>query len=69
MSVQLIHFLGPKPDNLLPFFNGDTIERVVHVILEENILSEAYVLPTIEKVGDEFPDNVKSANFFVVIPE
>ena len=33
----------PKPDNLLPFFNGDTIEQVVHVVPAENILSEAYV--------------------------
>ena len=37
----------PKPDNLLPFFNGDTIEQVVCVIPTENVLSEAYVLPTI----------------------
>ena len=42
---------------------------MVHVIPTENILSEAYVLPTIEKVGDEFPDNVKLADYFVVIPE
>ena len=27
------------------------------------------MLPTIEKVGDKFPDNVKSADYFVVIPE
>ena len=59
----------PKPDNLLPFFNGDTIEQVVRVVPAENVLSEAYVLPTIEKVGDEFPDNVELADYFVVIPE
>ena len=59
----------PKPDNLLPFFNRDTIEQVVYVIPPENILSEAYVLPTIEKVGVEFLDNVKLADYFVVIPE
>ena len=42
---------------------------MVHVVPAENILSEAYVLPTIEKVGDEFPNNVESADYFVVIPE
>ena len=42
---------------------------VVRVVPAENILSEAYVLPTIEKVGDEFPNNVESADYFVVIPE
>ena len=33
----------PKPDNLLPFFNGDTIEQVVCVVPAENVLSEAYM--------------------------
>ena len=42
---------------------------MVHVVPAENILSEAYVLSTIEKVGDEFPDNMESADYFVVIPE
>ena len=40
-----------------------------HVIPAENVLSEAYVLPTIEKVGDKFPDNIELADYFVVIPE
>ena len=42
---------------------------MVRVVPAENILSEAYVLPTIEKVGDEFPNNVELADYFVVIPE
>ena len=27
------------------------------------------MLPTIEKVGDKFPNNIESADYFVVIPE
>ncbi len=60
---------APKPDNLLPFFNGDKIENVVRVIPTSNIFSVAYVLPTVEKAGDPFPDNAEEASYFVVIPE
>jgi len=60
---------APKPDNLLPFFNGDKIERVVRVIPMANIFSVAYVLPTVENAGDSFPDNAEEATYFVVIPE
>ena len=59
----------PKPDNLLPFFNGDRIERVVRVIPMDNIFSVAYVLPTVQNVGDPFPDNAEAADYFVVVPE
>ena len=42
---------------------------MVCVVPAENILSEAYELPTIEKVGDKFPNNIKLGDYFVVIPE
>ena len=59
----------PKPDNLLPFFNGDRIERVICVIPMDNIFSVAYVLPTVLNVGDPFPDNVEAGDYFVAVPE
>ena len=67
MSVALIHFLETSPSQTIYYyyFNGDTIEQVVCVIPTENMLSEAYVLPTIEKVGDEFLYNIELADYFV----
>ena len=43
-----------KADNLLPSFKGDRIEKVVCAIPAENILSEAYILPTIEMLVTHF---------------
>jgi hypothetical protein len=58
----------PSPDNVLPFFVGDFIDRSVRVIKCDMIDTVAYVLPTIANPGDPFPASADEADYFVVVP-
>jgi hypothetical protein len=62
----VVHSLAgasPKKDKLLPFFNGDKIETTVCVIPAEFVFSVAYVLPSIEKPSNPFPESVEDATY------
>lgn len=66
-----IHSLSsdhPRKDDALPFFHGDKIETAIRVISAESVLSVAYVLPSVQKSNEEFPDSAHSATYFIVVP-
>jgi len=67
-AIQSLASNRPKKDSLLSFFVGDRIEKCVRVVPSEMIQEVAYVLPTVEKPTDTFPESAESANYFVVIP-
>jgi hypothetical protein len=67
-AVHSLAGAAPKKDNSLPFFHGDKIETNVRVIPAEFVLSVAYVLPSIEKPTDPFPESVEAATYFIVVP-
>ena len=64
--MQLIHFLETSPGQITNYPSSMEIQLNKWYMSSraENVLSEAYVLPTIEKVGDKFPDNVESADYY-----
>ena len=59
---------SPKKDKSLPFFNGDRIETSIRVIPAEFVLGVAYVLPSVEKADDPFPESTEKATYFIVVP-
>lgn len=67
-AIQSLQSSNPCPDNVLPFFVGDHIDRAVRVIPASMIASVAYVLPTVANPGDRFPKSVDDASYFVVVP-
>jgi hypothetical protein len=67
-AVHSLAGAAPKKDKSLPFFHGDKIETNVRVIPAEFVLSVAYVLPSIEKPTDPFPESVEDATYFIVVP-
>jgi hypothetical protein len=67
-AVHSLAGATPKKDKSLPFFNGDRIETSIRVVPAEFVLEVAYVLPSIEKPDDPFPDSAGKAAYFVVVP-
>lgn len=67
-AIHSLKSAHPGPDSSLPFFIGDRIDCCVRVIPATMVLEVAYVLPTVEKPSDEFPNSAKEANYFVVVP-
>jgi hypothetical protein len=67
-AVHSLAGATPRKDKSLPFFNGDRIETLIRVVPAEFVLEVAYVLPSIEKPDDPFPDSAGKAAYFVVVP-
>jgi len=69
--VAVIHSLSeikPEKDHLLKFAMGDTLDRTPLVVDADTIASTAFVLPCVEDMTDDFPLDIDSATYFVVIP-
>jgi len=69
--VAVIHSLSeikPEKDHLLKFAMGDTLDRMPLVVDVDTIASTACVSPCVEDMTDDFPLDIDSATYFVVIP-
>ena len=67
-AIHSLRSARPTPDSSLPFFIGDHIDRRVRVIPASMVLEVAYVLPTVQKPSDAFPNSAEEADYFVVVP-
>jgi hypothetical protein len=67
-AIQSLKSAHPTHDSSLPFFIGDHIDRRIRVIPADMVHSVAYVLPTVNKPLDPFPNNADEADDFVVVP-
>jgi hypothetical protein len=67
-TIQSLKSAHPTHDSSLPFFIGDHIDRRIRVIPADMVHSVAYVLPTVNKPLDPFPNSADEADYFVVVP-
>ena len=67
-AIQSLKSAHPTHDSSLPFFIGDHIDQRIRVIPADMVHSVAYVLPTVNKPLDPFPNSADEADYFVVVP-
>jgi hypothetical protein len=66
--IQSLSNNSPKPDSLLTFALGDTIDRAPKVIDATTISSTAFVLPCVSSPSNDFPVDIDKATYFLVMP-